>query len=777
LKSPNHDRARLKSILLTVALATLAPGAPACGPDFPNSLLDKGDNAVLDAPRVDFYAALDLLQLPRTKFKGHNETNFADEAAAADEADLRLALKEKSMPAEKRRVTLENFKRERAKLTNFRNRMLDWNPQGDDEWINGELVRHKPKPRPTLENADLSRLTDVPDEFVDYLQGSMAWFNDDTNQARAGWESLLRRPAGERHYRSTWAAYMLGKSWASEDPEKAAEYFQQVRALRLAGFADRIGLAASSLGEEAQILLGQKKFEAALNLYVAQLATGDSTAPYSLGEVCREIIKTNESVDLSALAANPTTRRIMIAFIIQGWNDDFCNRWLTVMESADVQDVESAEQFALAAYQAGKWSLAQRWIQRAPRTPTAQWLQAKLLLRDGKTSQAALILQRIARDFPAQAFGTNKPGGLEDALYMPGKTYTAAAVSIRDQIQAETGVLHLARRDYAESLDALLRAGFWIDAAYVAERVLTAAELKGYVDQNWPAEKATTETNGNAFNVRENIRGLLGRRLARAGEFDEAHPYYPSGLLASYDAMVSSLDAANNRGLPEGPRAVAFTAAAWIFRTNGMELLGTEVTPDWHVQDGIYTEIFDPTSERQATNSAVATASDDELARGREGVDPALRFHYRYQAAGLAWEAAQLMVDNTVEKARILCTAGSWIKDRDPDAADHFYKALVRHCRKTAIGALADRMRWFPDLDAEGNPIPWKPAPPVETNGPPDQVGLWYVLNRGNTLQDVADAAQHDHRAETTVPALKEANPAINVNRLKAGLIVFVPSP
>ena len=51
---------------------------------------------------------------------------------------------------------------------------------------------------------------------------------------------------------------------------------------------------------------------------------------------------------------------------------------------------------------------------------------------------------------------------------------------------AELGVLKLSRGEFAQALDALLRSGFWQDAAYVAERVLTTDELKTYVDQNWP---------------------------------------------------------------------------------------------------------------------------------------------------------------------------------------------------------------------------------------------------------------------------------------------------
>ena len=61
------------------------------------------------------------------------------------------------------------------------------------------------------------------------------------------------------------------------------------------------------------------------------------------------------------------------------------------------------------------------------------------------------------------------------------------------------------------------------------------------------------------------------------------------------------------------------------------------------------------------------------------------------------------MPNNSDATARVLCQGGSWIKDLDPLAADVFYKALVRRCRKTSIGAEADRLRWFPSLDEDGN--------------------------------------------------------------------------
>jgi hypothetical protein len=81
------------------------------------------------------------------------------------------------------------------------------------------------------------------------------------------------------------------------------------------------------------------------------------------------------------------------------------------------------------------------------------------------------------------------------------------------------------------------------------------------------------------------------------------------------------------------------------------------------------------------------------------------RFHYRYQAAFLAWEAAKLMPDDSNETAFVLWQAGEWLKQRDPITADGFYKTLVRRCRRTEIGTAADRLRWFPRLDPKGRVV------------------------------------------------------------------------
>jgi hypothetical protein len=286
--------------------------------------------------------------------------------------------------------------------------------------------------------------------------------------------------------------------------------------------------------------------------------------------------------------------------------------------------------------------------------------------------------------------------------------------------------LHLTRREYYQALDILLQSGYWNDAAYVAECVLTADELMAYTDRHWPAleltevqSRETDEERVGAGAVRPQstraaLRHLAARRLARLQRWEEALDFYPAKWQDAFQSFVHALQDGREQALTAEQRAKRLWAAAQVARHQGMELFGTELEPDWFVYDGQY-ENTPISSQRNPAESGpgtapvageigvdrpplrIAASSADERRRIRQHqLQPARRFHYRYLAAELAWEAAQLMPDHTDETAFVLWQAGSWMKARDPIFADRFYKALVVRCGNTPLGAAADQLRWFP---------------------------------------------------------------------------------
>ena len=817
------------AIFLAAVISGFAGNGIACGPFFPNNLLDAGDSAVLQPPVADFQRELERMKLVTAQSRAvplANGQKYFEQSTEVEMTDLAAALKREKISSEQATVIMQAHLAERMKLNAFLKTQDEWSHfhSGiyDTNWI------EQPNTNPPPVFPAVAVTPGLPREFADYFEGAIAWHKGGGDSAETAWERLLRRPAAERHFKSIWAAYMLGTAWDNDDSDtntvntadddRALNYFEQVIELARQGFSDSVGLATASIGREARIYLRRKNYERAIELYLEQFAAGDTSAGNSLRfAAAHALAETNSFPDqLKNLARNPRTRGVITAYLIsrnpyvdlrEAQTDpeakqyfDRTTAWLVAVESANVKDVESASQLALAAYQAGNMDAAQRWVNRAGDEPVAQWLRAKLFLRAGKITEAAKLLAKVSRQFPQELPGTNAPGDFAQSLFVDINPVWSEQIAVGRQSSGELGVLHLARREYTEALDTLLRSGYWTDAAYVAERVLTLDEFKNYVDRDWPSASAALAVSERVgwwdredwamTNPRPQIRYLLARRLARETGGLVALPYFPSIYSGDYKTLLSEVRAGHDETLPAENRAKNLFAAAVMTRTNGMELFGSELEPDWAIYSGSYEGDF--TWQSRITNSPeikINLASDDEIGRAlRHGVEPEKRFHYRYQAAELAWEAAALMPDNSDETARVLWTAGTWLKNRDPQAADKFYKALARRCRKTALGNQADKMRWFPELDENGNLIPW--SPPNKATEAPLQLpgagatnsadlnfevitfsGTNYTVRAGDSIAKIAELAG------VTVKAILDANPDLNSMKIKVGQKLVIPQP
>jgi hypothetical protein len=743
---------------MLVAAVLVVPRAWACGPFFPNAyLIYGGERAVYEMPAASFDAELrniikttptDLpIGVTQERMSSRAFNSRGDESEKrqatmdADLADLETALTANGIEAVTLTAMLDEYRKMRTAMREMQNgkalQAKTYRESVYEQYYSpgSGLAPFPLTPVPPLDPASFEPLfAKLPSEFAEYARGAIAYCNEDCDAAIAHWNTVMTLPPEQRRKRTVWAAFMTGRALLKKnDTSEAAAAFERVRQLAQEGYDDPLDLAGASVGWQARAEALAGDYVRAIHLYAALLAGGwpedVQISSESLRWLCRKAL--DQDPGNTTLVEDPLCRRILTAWILAcpHWWYAKARKWLDLVGSAGLTNpLPGADRLAWAAYYAGDMAAAGRWLELAePEAPYGQWVRSKLLLRDGKLEEALQLLQALPKGPPS-----------ENDVVAPASYWRGPEIIAPGKVvYGELGVLLLGKADYTAALDAAVRSGNWLDAAYVAERVLSAEELGQCIasrdgDPDWeqPAQYLYSEP---PMSKGDRLRYLLARRLARQGLWEEAAPLYleirlyyeakhgyalvsrplPEPLRETARQIAVHLRAANGGSVAAPEQARHLFEAAEIIRRQGMELLGTELDPDWCALEGLYA--LDSASSQRAKDkmkgpvpghgaaalSEVAvryiSAGPDELARAKQNAPtPDKRFHYRYTAADLMWRCAQLLPDNNAMTARALYEGGMYLKNRDPKAADRFYKALVRRNPNLAIAREADTLRWFP---------------------------------------------------------------------------------
>jgi cellulose synthase operon protein C len=319
--------------------------------------------------------------------------------------------------------------------------------------------------------------------------------------------------------------------------------------------------------------------------------------------------------------------------------------------------VRGADLFAAAAYGAGNYPLAREWADKAS-GPLASWVKAKIALQRYDLGDAAAYYAEASSAFPA----VGQHSDLDDHNVK--------------LLTGETGTLALARGEYVEALKYLypVASTYWGDVAYIAERVLTADELKQFVDARVPApaptpSPAASDDTGLDTSVYDAdpaaaLRDLLARRLVREGRYQEALPYFHlPGDSHFQDPDVRQHVTDYARALHEASsswrrvnRARGWYQAAVLAQASGMEMMGYEGAPDSFISDGEFDGGYGQ------TNPGRCFVTDGELSRfAATTPKPDVRLHYRFLAVDEAVHAADLLPPRSQAFAAVLCHATGWM--------------------------------------------------------------------------------------------------------------------
>jgi tetratricopeptide (TPR) repeat protein len=675
-----------KVALLSLACALPIAAALACGPDFPQQLLDDRKASLFNLPEGTFdFEASRLLPKPEDHLHAVEDSPWDDGSDAREKAEA-IGL-------------------------------------NADEVKKVQMMRAAPGL-----NAAATMGQGLAPELLDYTLGAIAFKAGDMVAAAVRFRSVLALSPVERPRRGLWAQYMLGRVLAAGgDTDHAIAAFETLRERALSGAADPLGLAVASFGEQARIQWHHGNVVDAVKSYAMQAAHGSRSGRASLLFVARSLLAHREQLDKAL--DDPLSQRLLAAYFYAR-SDEFAQDWplagTTTQESRDaVADASSevvpldhkadsldingflhlveehglahfdgADRLAAGAYRAGHYPLAAQLAAKST-TPLAAWVRAKLALRSGDQARALREYATAAKGFPADEAWSEGMEGIDDDVQHP-----------LCRVESERGVLAIGRDEYLDAM-ARLYAGaaeYWPDAAYVAERVLTVDELKGFVDRNVPAaSKRVADANGDTppSTPAEQLRDLLARRLMRVGRREEALAYFGDpAIRKKAEALIAAHH--DDRAWSPSARAQALYAQARITRASGMELFGTELAPDNAEWDGSF-----PPRDLPSTKGKDFVGSGEAARVAASAAKPDERFHYRYVAADLAHQAAALLPPRSQAYAAVMCEATGWMLDTDLKHASALYREYLRNGPHVAWAADFGRTCPQPDFRS-AKWLPWK---------------------------------------------------------------------
>ncbi len=654
----SHLKLRRHVLAVAVSAVLASAAAEACGPDYPLRLLGDRANSLAELP----------------------ESNFTFEAG-------RLAV---SVPALKPAAPADS----ESRWDEAQNRYLDEREVAEPKGLSPEQVAKIVELRQLTDAAQAEAAgASLPAELRLYTAGAVAFMQADDATAQAYFRQVLALPAGERQLRGAWAAYSLGRSLArSADAARAADLtdeqltqarqadvdgakqaFQQTRQLVLDGASDAMELGIASLGEEARLELDEGDWSAAIGLYASQLKLGSTTGYSSMKALAVDLSQMPEE-QLAPLLQQLPVQRLLTAYLIShaGWSYGEQpageQTLVKLLQRGDIANMANADRLAALSYQVGDYAATAALLEHAPDNGLTWWLRAKIALRNGDQNSAQAAYAKAAQAFPEdESWGWRRDANWNSETLQP-----------HCRVEGEGAILALQRGDYLEAFEALYRSGYiyWGDTAEVAERVLTTDELKAFVDANVPAPPSiATPPEPYVYQPRPvaaQLRQLLARRLLRDGRYDEAPGYfYEVSLQTAAREYGQARQAAESRWTDTG-KAEALYQAGKLARRQGMELLGYEMSPDFAWFDGMYS------LDRVQVQTPGGLLSQAETERQNANLaQPNNRYHYRWVAAELANQAADLLPTTSQAYAATLCRATGWIIYSDLPLAQRYYRRYV----------------------------------------------------------------------------------------------------
>lgn len=612
-------------------------------------------------------------------------TNGWNNTLLSDLKDLKNALKSKGMNKSQIEEVIQTYKHLREDLYEKQNY--------------SSLYRDVLEKKQIVDFSEYeSVLESIPKEFQLYIEGAASYRANYISDSMNKWYTLLTLPEQDRQYRTTWATYMLAKSYLisnatktergrttfNEDATSAIQLFHKTQELAAKGFIDTLRLSEDSEGwiAHCEYLLGD--YKNALHRYI-KLKQDHNSVWSSIFQMKDIPIEAQIQKDW---LEDEICRRFSTAIFLSeneyGYKNKSTEKWLNALKNISVEfKPGEIERFAWIAYLSGNYDNAKEWLyDKEKLIPEGKWVKAKLLFRDGKGKEAIEILKSIIGDFNS------------DLLY-------------GDQdISSEIGAFYLSQKDYIEALELFNKYGQYDYAYFILEYILTLNELDKYCNQ----------TN--------KYLDSLAKRYARNDKWDKALTYfekyyevkkdklgtiYYQDMIQPLESIIECLNVANDINFDNDIRGESYLKAAEILMEKGRNYLELNLEiiryefEDYDntvVYNYLHTEHNPPKNvwgSLKFSEVYNVDPSDDVLLRFFSNIHkPIEENHFIEPIIQYLWKSAELFPDNDNRKAKALYLGGTYIKQIFPEESAKFYHELITRCNQLPITQEAERLGDFP---------------------------------------------------------------------------------
>lgn len=485
----------------------------------------------------------------------------------------------------------------------------------------------------------------IPMEFQLYVEGAERCYAGDGEGAKELWKRLLALPIEQRKYRSTWAAWMMGRM--SSDLESAQRWYREVgRLVEEEGCVDSLRLAAAAAGRLAKFESDpaelvrirfhnfrenqRPRYEADLIKLRDRLASAEGMASAA---VAADVVETVSTLLMQE------GRTFHPGYGYEWKEDDWpewrerITAWFDALKAAKTPAKALPPQLGIAAYRAGDFGLAETVLTTAEKTWQANWILGKLAMQKGRKLEAAGYLAAALK-----GMSTEEKAGLasiteHEATVTEGDWWYWAEHEQADEpvqevvrglrhsrLLADLGTVKLSQNDFLGALKLFVEAECPHDAAYVAERLLSTEELLSAVRRwgwkyepplklkEWELKYEEVDQLREAVGLylagpggeqeqgawtwishgRSQVLYLLARRLGRERLFKDARPFYPAPLLPYFDRYVALYRRGHGNTFPQEVKASSLWEAAQLERALGLDLFGTSGEPDGMLYGGMF---------------------------------------------------------------------------------------------------------------------------------------------------------------------------------------------